>query len=377
MTRGEAVRTMDGGTGQGPSPDASIVTPPLSPAVHFLLNLVRAYLTGSRPPAPAGLDWTEIAVLAQHHRLVPFLGAVQDASPSVKAALRELRSRAICVSLLMASRLKLIADRFEKAGIDMLVLKGLPQSAILFADIHARSCRDIDLLIRPAQADASIDLLRELGYGSGDDHVHESSNALTLLHRDGGPPVELHTSLSESDIAFAANEFDPFDHSVTVMVAGQAVRTLSPPATIAYAAWHAGRHRWTRIYWLADLAAAAIHRSADEWQNAMVIARQAGCERHLALAAWLVKGLIGITPPYRGAMSGRDISALRRAEAVTLAIWAKAPCSDQAAARHIKALDLARADIGLYKGRRVLRVLYTFRHAVLNQLIRFCSGKSG
>lgn len=348
---------------------------PLSPATRFVLDLVTAHLTGSARPSAAELDWPQIVTLTEHHRLVPFLASVKEASPAVMAQLRELRNRAACASLLLSARLKLIAERFDAAGIEMLVLKGIPQSAMLFGNIHARSCRDIDLLIRPAQADAAIDLLRDLGYGVGTDHVHEASNAVALLHRDGGPPVELHTRLSEADMAFAASDFDPFAHSVKIIVAGQEVRTLSPAATIAYAAWHAGRHRWTRIYWLADLAAAAIHRSTAEWQEAAVIAQRAGCERHLSLAAWLVKELMGITPPFTVPLSGRDMSALRRAEAVTLAIWAQAPCGDQAAARNMKALDLARADIGLYKGRRVLRVLYSFRYATLNRLMRFCRGK--
>lgn len=344
----------------------------LSSATRFVLDLVTAHLTRSAPPSAAVLDWPQIVTLTEHHRLVPFLDSIKEAPPSVQAQLRELRNRAARASLLLCGRLKLIAERFDEAGIEMLVLKGVPQSAMLFGDIHARSCRDIDLLIRPAQAAAAIDLLRDLGYGGGTDHVHAASNAVALLHRDGGPPVELHRSLSESDMAFSASDFDPFAHSVKIMVAGQEVRTLSPAATIAYAAWHASRHRWTRIYWLADLAAAAIHRSTAEWREAAAIARRAGCERHLSLAAWLVKGLMGITPPFTVPVSRRDVSALRRAEAVTLAIWAQAPRGDQAAARNIKALDLARADIGLYKGRRVLRVLYSFRYAALNRLMRFC-----
>lgn len=348
---------------------------PLSPATRFVLDLVTAHLTGRPSPSAAELDWPQIVTLTEHHRLVPFLDSIKEAPPAVQAQLRELRNRAARSSLLLCSRLKLIAERFNAAGIEMLVLKGVPQSAMLFGDIYARSCRDIDLLIRPAQAAAAIDLLRDLGYGGSTDHVHAASNAVALFHRDGGPPVELHTSLSEADMAFAASDFDPFAHSVKIMVAGQEVRTLSPAATIAYAAWHASRHRWTRIYWLADLAAAAIHRSTAEWQEAALIARRAGCERHLSLAAWLVKGLMGITPPFTVPLSARDLSAVRRAEAVTLAMWAQAPRSDQAAVRNIKALDLARAGIGLYKGWRVLRVLYSFRDAALNRLIWICRGK--
>ncbi len=345
-------------------------TGPLSPVMRFLLDLVTARLTDGSPPRASGLDWTEVAPLVRHHRLLPYLAGIQGFSPAIQTQLKDLRTRAAQETLLLGSRLRMIAERFQEASIDLLVLKGMPQSILLFGNLHARSCRDIDLLIRPAQKDRAIGLLRDIGYGTGPDTIHAHVNALLLAHRDGGPPVELHMRLSNPDIAFAAADFDPFSHAVTVMVAGQGVPTLSPAATIAYAAWHAGRHRWSRLYWLADLAAAAIHRPVIDWREAMDIARQVGCERHLWLALWLAKRLMGIAPPLPLPTQGGVLSALRRAEAVTLALWAQPPSTDQEAARHLGALQLAHADIGLYEGWRALRLLYSLRHAALNRLIR-------
>lgn len=356
----------------GMIPDQAKAVTPLPPATRFLLDLVKAHLTNVPSPSAAGVDWADILALTQHHRVTPFLSAVRDAPPAVQATLRDLRHKAVCAALLQSNRLRLIAERFQKAGVQVLVLKGLPQSLMLFGDMHARSCRDIDLLVSPADAETAIKLLQELGYGCDTQYLREDKNALTLLDREGGPPIELHTGLSEPGMAFTAADFDPFAHSLEIKVAGQGVQTLSPAAMIAYAAWHASRHRWTRIYWLADLAAAAINRPPAEWLEAASIARRAGCIGHLSLAVWLVRDMLGISPPVAFPLSGRSLRAVHRAAAVTRALWAHAPCNDQMAARHIPALVLAHADIGLYDGWRALRVLYGLRYAAINRLIRFC-----
>lgn len=347
--------------------------PPLSPSTRFLLDLVTAHLTKGPLPAITDLDWPEMLVLARHHRLTPFLYGLPDAPAARQAEMKELRGAAVRGALLLAGRLRMITQRFQAAGIDLLVLKGLPQSALLFGNLYARSCRDIDLLVRPAQAAAAVGLLRELGYGAG----QEQTNALLLMHQDGGPPVELHTDLAEAGLVFAAADVDPFAHMTQIMLAGQGVPTLSPAATIAYAAWHAGRHRWSRLYWLADLLAAAIQRPAEDWQGALEIARRAGCERHLALAVWLVARLTGITAPLPTAMPPAILPALRRAEAVTMAIWAQAPCSDEAALGRLGTFRLTRAALGLYDGRRALRLLYHRRQGALTRLLGFWQAGPG
>ena len=45
--------------------------------------------------------------------------------------------------------LQLISSCFEKAGIDWIVLKGLPQARLLYRDPAYRSSKDIDILVPP------------------------------------------------------------------------------------------------------------------------------------------------------------------------------------------------------------------------------------
>lgn len=341
--------------------------PVLPPPQRYLLAALSAHFGGRTLPAPtdpradprADPDWPAVFELARHHRLAPLLaGAIPPETPlgsPLGSPLGTGGGRTILnwqrdvarQSLLVTARMLAITQRFEKAGIDLLVLKGPAQAMLLFGNAQARSCRDIDLLVRPAQMEAAIALLRSLGYGTRPDLLARHVNAIYLASESGGPPVELHTRLSEDDIAFPSCVLDPFRHSGELTINGGKVRTLSPGATIAYAAHHAARHHWSRFYWLADLMA-ATRRPAADWEEAVVFAKQGGTERHLAMAVRLVAGLTGLAPPVAIPCPRRDVPILQRAERITGAIWALPPMTENEALRRVGKLGVMWSDMALY-----------------------------
>ncbi|WP_434625574.1 nucleotidyltransferase family protein [Azospirillum sp. B2RO_4] len=352
MTMAETMADVTGGLGAALPDLMPELIPVLPPPQRHLLAALSAHFGGRTLPVPAAdPDWTAVFELARHHRLAPLLaGAIPPETPlgtgggpTVLDWQREVARQ----SLLATARMLAITRHFEKSGIDLLVLKGPAQAMLLFGNAQARSCRDIDLLVRPAQKEAAIALLRGLGYGTRPDLLARHVNAIFLASETGGPPVELHTQLSEGDIAFPGRVLDPFRHSGEVTINGRTVRTLSPGATIAYAAHHAARHHWSRLYWLADLMA-ATRRPAADWEEAVVFAKQGGAERHLAMAVRLVAGLTGLAPPVAVPCPRRDVPILRRAERITGAIWALPPMSENEALRRVGKLRVMRSDMALY-----------------------------
>ncbi|WP_341992874.1 hypothetical protein [Azorhizobium sp. AG788] len=87
---------------------------PLSPVMRFLLDLMTARLTDASPPPASDLDWTQVAPLVRHHRLFPYLAGIQGFSPAIQAQLKDLRTRATQETLLLGSRLRMIAERFQE-----------------------------------------------------------------------------------------------------------------------------------------------------------------------------------------------------------------------------------------------------------------------
>ena len=342
-------------------PDPISVLPPQQ---RYLIAALSTHFGGRTVPADLGTDpdWPAVFELARHHRVGPLLaGAIPPETPLGAAGgptVLDWQRDVARQSLLVTARMLAIAQLFEKAGIDLLVLKGPAQAMLLFGNAQARSCRDIDLLVRPAQQEAAVALLRSLGYGTRPDLLARHVNAIFLASEAGGPPVELHTQLSEGDIAFPGRVLDPFRHSVELTVNGRKVRTLSPGATIAYAAHHAARHHWSRLYWLADLMA-ATRRPAADWEEAVAFAKQGGAERHLAMAVRLVAGLTGLSPPVAIPCPRRDVPILQRAERITGALWALPPMTENEALRRIGQLRVMWSDMTLYsRPRAALRHLF-------------------
>lgn len=353
----------------------------LPPPQRYLIATLSAHFGGRALPVStdpgADPDWPAVFELARHHRLAPLLaGAIPPetslgtAGPTVLDWQRNVARQ----SLLVTARMLAITQCFEQAGIDLLILKGPAQAVLLFGDAQARSCRDIDLLVRPAQKEAAIALLRSLGYGTRPDLLVRDANATFLASETGAPPVELHTQLSEGGIAFPCRILDPFRHSCELTIGGRKVRTLSPGATIAYAAHHAARHHWSRLYWLADLMA-ATRRPAADWEEAVVFATRGGAACHLAMAVRLVAGLTGLTPPVAVPCSRRDAPVLRRAERITGAIWALPPMTENEALRRIGRLRVLWSDMALYRGARPAALPDLFGLPLPLRIIRVLTAK--
>ncbi|WP_188051856.1 nucleotidyltransferase family protein [Azospirillum sp. Sh1] len=324
----------------------------LPPAQRYLVAALSARFGGRAHPLPADPDWREVGCLARYHRLAPLMDRafLPGAPDAWLTEIAEWRRAEIRRSLLLTARMLEVARCFRQAGVDLLVLKGPAQAVRLFGDAHARSCRDIDLLVRPAQADEALRLLRGLGYGTRPDLLSRHVNAIFAAHEDGGPPVELHTQLSEGNVVFSSRALDPFRESAELDIGGRTVRSLSPGATIAYAAYHGARHHWSLLYWFADLVA-ATRRPAADWEDAAAVAARCGTGRHLAMAVRLVRGLTGLSPPVPPPCPSGDLPVLRRAEAVVGAIWALPPMEENEALRRLGTIAVLRSDLSLYRGR--------------------------
>src|SRR5260221_310233 len=77
-------------------------------------------------------------------------------------------------NLLLEEELSRILDAFERASIDLVVLKGIPLALRLFGAIDARAMVDNDLLVRRRDAARALGVLQGLGYASVDCRTLES-----------------------------------------------------------------------------------------------------------------------------------------------------------------------------------------------------------
>lgn len=322
--------------------------PGLSPEVGFMLGAVAARLRGAPPPPPPeSLDWNETFACIRHHRLQPMMAPAGGMPEEAGRRLRDMRRHVTATALAQAGELGRLAQAFATAGVEMLALKGPAFATLLYGDPTARFSRDIDLLVRPEMEAKALSILRDRGYGTTPAAMIRCVNAIKLLHERGRAPVELHMRLSDDERLLPEAKFAPFSLATTVNIVGVPVSTLGVEPALAYAAYHGGSHHWARLYWLADIAAAATRPDVD-WGRVADIARRAGIERHLGLALSLSTALLGIEAENAPSLIRRNAKAIKPAKAVVYDLLRAPRSTDLVALQKIGQFRILRADLRLF-----------------------------
>lgn len=173
-------------------------------AAAHLWRLIR----DTAPPAttvPLEL-WPALLDLAQENDLLGMVahraqGAELPAAMVERLARhtqREARHHSLC--FIEAERM---TQALSKAGIGSVVLKGTALACTVYPRPSMRTFRDIDLLVRPSQAEAALTILLQLGYRHAATpelvDVYRAHHFHWILEGVGRPRVELHWSLVRPD----------------------------------------------------------------------------------------------------------------------------------------------------------------------------------
>lgn len=151
------------------------------------------------------LDWEQILGDATHHGVAPLvystLKTVTDRAtvpPAVMERLARLYYHQAAMNAQLYSELRKILEACARAAIPVLVLKGAAIAERVYGNIALRPMRDLDLLVRRKDLEATDRLLHELGYVPDEsyrsaawyrEHHHHLAPYGTS---DGRAAVELH-----------------------------------------------------------------------------------------------------------------------------------------------------------------------------------------
>ena len=290
----------------------------LSNEVRFLLEVVTATLDQRQPVLEVEPDWPNFLESVDYHFVAPLLGSAKAAEGPIPAwvskKLTSARFEATVRAMKLTAELANLAEVCADAGLEVLALKGPALAIQLYGTPYRRIARDIDILVPPKDERAVRALLSDHGYRAETKHAHESGNVVTLRNPNRLFPVEMHVHISDDDRLYPTLALRPFETAIEINVAHTRIRTLRLEAAIAYAAYHGGKHQWSRLFWLADFAM-AMDCPAVNWSEVLEIARRTGTDRHLALAIRLTNTLLGRTPPNLPTVSNRDLAIIRKVEA--------------------------------------------------------------
>jgi hypothetical protein len=223
------------------------------------------------------LDWPEITAQAGRHGIsqllfhrVQRLGGT-ELPAAVEAELRQRFERAIRQNLFMTGELIRLISLLGRAGITAVPFKGPVLAEKLYGNLALRVFGDLDVLIHPRDRERVKALLTADGYQP---HFHPDS-AYQFVKASSKVVVEVHweaisfgsgwlRKLKEKPLPTTLDYLSPRLRETTL--AGKEIATLSPEDTLLILTMHGSKHWWSRLNWLADIAAVIHVYPAMDWE---------------------------------------------------------------------------------------------------------------
>lgn len=281
----------------------------------MLCEMISPALMGAEPALDAG-GWAELANLAiERHRVAPVIAHRLRGAGPPKAVAEKVQAEArqnAMATLRQIEELRQMLSAFRAAGVDPVILKGIPLAERLYGAAGNRHARDIDLLVSPADLGGAAQVLRDLGYEPAPVYrlrgrlvdtaaLREECYDLEFLHRTTGSSVELHWRTNRfcgwPDIAG-----DPALTRVTGTSVGE-IRVPTDAADLIFLSNHGGMHAWARLKWLADIARLAERMGTSGLEEGMELAEKMRATRPVSLALRVSHRLLGSPLPDRVARS--------------------------------------------------------------------------
>lgn len=279
-----------------------------------IIRLLRSPWTGES--LPADVDALALAQDALAQGVGPLLyGRLRGHGflpPAAEEPLRQAYYATAAHNARLLHELAAVLGALSAAGLPTLVLKGAALALAVYENPALRPMGDIDLLVRPADADAALAALAGLGYHPS---AHEPApgsirtyeNEIMLRRPGASTPLEVHWGLFDSPYHQHHMPMDWFWETAVPIPqmasplpsptdgarAGGAAegggggvkaippRMLGPAAQVlhlcAHLALHHGGPTPPRLLWLHDVAEAVVHwQAAIDWPA--LLAQAAACD---------------------------------------------------------------------------------------------------
>jgi hypothetical protein len=198
----------------------------------------------------------------------------------------------------------------------------------LYGDPGLRSFSDLDFLISSVDFERAKQALADIGYLPS--AVFTPTVEQFWLRKGyersfdglaGKYLVELQWALLPYFYAIELPVEDLLARARTTIVGGYEMCGLSPEDSLVALCLHAGKHLWTRLIWLADIAE-TLRTQAVDYSLMLSRARALGVARILGVSFWLAKNVLDAelpTPAEEMIESDSRISSLGREFAERLA----------------------------------------------------------
>lgn len=262
-----------------------------------------------RAAAEPVLDWKRVERVTRRHRVY---AQVHDAlthagvaiPDGVAGELARAAQQTGMFALMMAREAARLQDAFDAVGCPALFVKGSSLAMLAYGELGLKWAWDIDLLTTPDGAAQGRAILEGLGYALIEpEGLDERKLELFLglgkecifIHPDTRIAVELHWKLVDNPYLLPG--IGALSPARTVPIGGRALRTLEDTPLLAYLLVHGTRHAWSRLKWLADVAALLSRYPLDAIEPLYRELQTLQAGRAAAVGFLLCHDLLGLALP--------------------------------------------------------------------------------
>ena len=275
--------------------------------------------------ATQDLDWHAFLQLATFHGVRPLvyhsLRTICWESVPEKARLELSRfySANSAKNRFLAGELLHILQQFEADHILAVPLKGPVLAAVVYGDLALREFTDLDILIQERDIRKAREILSNQGYRSSlaSTVITPDVNVDELRAASTGISVELHWQFSPRRFAPNVTAEHIWKSIKPCEILGRETWSLSSQDMFLFLAIHGGKHCWSSLKWLCDLAEFIRSNPDLDWPGLFTRAEALGAARTCRLAAHLAAEFLQAeVPPGVGRVVQADAQVRHCAEDV-------------------------------------------------------------
>ena len=255
-----------------------------------------------------GVDWQLFDKLIERHRLTPLihhhcLAWFESAVPEALAESWNLSSRCIALrNIVLANELVRLLEIFRANEIQAIPYKGPVLAAWIYGDLSLRTYYDLDLIVRRGDLARAKELVLARGYqplgeGSIGSLFAEESCHLIFVHAKLDITVEIHWALAPSNFPLSLRGARLWQDLTCRHFGACEVLTHNQADLLLILAVHAGKHHWSRLTWILDIAELIRQNQNLAWDTLRAEAIRHRCRRMLSVSLALAYNLLEAPVP--------------------------------------------------------------------------------
>lgn len=253
----------------------------------------------------AGLDWNFLLECAEENGMLPLFCEHLAHFPSISipseisVRLREENRQHSMRALSLTAELLRICDALRENEIAFAPWKGPALAQTAYGSASLRQFDDLDFVAEQKSMAKIYGAMESLGYAA---KLPREAFALTrgraipgeyvFVHAQNGALVEFHTERTLRHFPQMPRVGEMLHRATAVIVDSRIVPAFSPADDLLMLSVHGAKDFWSRLIWVADIAAMAAKLSGADWELLRREAKNCGATRMVNVALCLAQSML-------------------------------------------------------------------------------------